>query len=157
MQEVNPAAKQSHLQYFGADITKTVADINSRCFQSSNVHFYQFDWTCQVPPPVDLVLVRDILFHLPTQTNLHVLHQINRSGAKYLLTTTYARHTTPAPGFVEQVTGSSSTHYRDINLFAPPYNFPDPLEIVEETERTGKVRSVAMWKLPITTMDAVVS
>ena len=53
------------LQYFGGDITNVTVQTNTRCFGNDNIHFHWFDLTCMIPPAVDLILVRDVLFHLP--------------------------------------------------------------------------------------------
>jgi hypothetical protein len=65
-----------------------------------------------------------------------------RSGAVYLITTTYTKHSNR-----DIVTGS----FRPINLQRPPFNFPEPLTIVNEQwyPSGGREadRSVALWKL----------
>mmetsp|Transcript_47312 Transcript_47312/g.92282 ORF Transcript_47312/g.92282 Transcript_47312/m.92282 type:complete len:328 (+) Transcript_47312:94-1077(+) len=132
----------SSVKYFGADITAKSVDENTKCFESSNVHFHVLDWSCSIPPPVDLLMVRDMLFHFNTKRVLDVLNQINRSGAKYLLTTTFPNTTKVAdnktfPGY----------GYRDLNLYGPPFNLPEPLMKTGVEARGG--RHMALFKLPI--------
>jgi hypothetical protein len=138
MQEVD----LSSLQYFGGDITSLTIQKNTECFERSNVHFHVLDWSCSIPPPVDLLMVRDVLFHLATSVVLDVLRNINKSGAKYLLTTSFGNNMTTA---AEDNYSPEALGYRNINLYAPPYNFPSPIMIAHE--KGG--RHMGLWKLPI--------
>jgi hypothetical protein len=147
------------IQYFGADITNVTVQKNAECFGSSNVHFHRFDLTCMVPPPVDLLLVRDVLFHLPEATILKVLSNINQSGARYLATTTFSKgqgvwrvgaykdslKTRKKKG-QDQYIGSNK-----LNLYEAPFYFPTPLynadEVAADPDNLG--RHVGVWKLPL--------
>jgi hypothetical protein len=135
MQEVD----LSSVQYFGGDITSLTIQKNTECFERPNVHFHVLDWACAIPPPVDLLMLRDVLFHLSTSVNLDILRHVNQSGAKYLLTTTFANNTSPEDNYV-----SAGVGYRKINLYGPPYNFPSPIMSAQEG-----ARHVGLWKLPI--------
>jgi hypothetical protein len=155
MQEVD----LSGIQYFGADITNVTVQKNEQCFGSSHVHFHRFDLTCMIPPPVDLLLVRDVLFHLPEPTILNVLHNINQSGARYLATTTFSKG---QGKWIKGAYGDSSKirvnkgqdEYigsNKINLYKAPYNFPEPLYKADEAAADPKKlgRHVGVWKLPL--------
>jgi hypothetical protein len=127
------------LQYFGGDITSMTIQKNTECFESPNVHFHVLDWSCEIPPPVDLLMVRDVLFHLSTSVVQDILFHINQSGAKYLLTTSFGNTTSVEDNYVSDGVG-----YRNINLYGPPYNFPSPIKFAQEGRR-----HVGLWKLPI--------
>ena len=129
----------STVQYFGGDITKMTIQKNTECFEQSNVHFHHLDWSCSIPPPVDLLLVRDVLFHLSTSVVLDILRHINQSGARYLLTTTFPNNTEKPDNY-----HSDGVGYRSINLYGAPYHFPSPLVMAPEGSR-----HVGLWKLPI--------
>jgi len=132
----------SSVKYFGADITGKTIDENTKCFESSNVHFHVLDWSCSIPPPMDLLMVRDMLFHFSTKRILDVLDHINQSGAKYLLTTTFPNITQAADNKTfEEIS------YRNLNLYGPPFNFPEPLLKTGVEGRGG--RYMALFKLPI--------
>eukprot|EP00977_Amphora_coffeiformis_P028227 scaffold34915_cov180-Amphora_coffeaeformis.AAC.17 len=158
----------SSVKYFGGDITNVTVERNNQCFATSSVlsenndntnikrnyvRFHHFDWTCQVPPPVDLLLVRDVLFHLSEETVMNVLYNINQSGAKYLATTTFTkgkgvwRNHLAYPELREQrlKDGNGMIGFQRINLFGPPYNFLKPLYVAQEEED----RIVGVWKLPL--------
>lgn len=56
-----------------------------RCFGNEHIHFHRFDLTCTVPPPVDLIWVRDLsLVSEPVRSAL--LYHIQESGIQYLMT-----------------------------------------------------------------------
>jgi hypothetical protein len=148
------------IQYFGADITNVTVQKNAECFGSSNVHFNRFDLTCMVPPPVDLLLVRDVLFHLPEPTIRKVLSNINTSGARYLATTTFSKggQGVWATGAYKDSLGIREKKGQDqyigsnkINLYEAPFYFPTPLykadEVVADPQNLG--RHVGIWKLPL--------
>jgi hypothetical protein len=128
------------IQYFGADITNVTVQKNAECFGSSNVHFHRFDLSCMVPPPVDLLLVRDVLFHLPEPTILKVLSNINQSGARYLATTTFSKG--QGVWRVDAYTETLKTRkkkgqdqyigFNELNLYEAPFYFPTPLYKADE-------------------------
>ena len=139
------AVNLTGVQYFGADITQRTVDETTKCFERANVHFHHIDWSCAIPPPVDLVMARDVLFHLSTSVVLDILRHINQSGARYLFTTTFPNTTSNiVDNFVKDHIG-----YRNINLYGPPYNFPDPVAVtgMEAVKESG--RHMALWKLPV--------
>jgi hypothetical protein len=136
--------KMEGVQYFGADITPITAEKNNECFKSDARHFHVIDWSCKIPPPVDLILLRDVLFHfLSTSVNLDILRHINQSGSKYLLTTTF--------GQFEDKRGAADTYtsegvgYRNINIYNAPYNFPKPLTQVWEKQAKRWIDLIGPW------------
>ena len=117
------AVDLSSVHYFGADITEETVRENTKCFAQETVQFATLDWSCAIPPPVDLIMIRDVLFHLSTANNLDILRHVNASGAKYLLTTTFPNKSHAA---VDNYDIGPKVGFRNINLYGPPYNFPDP-------------------------------
>jgi hypothetical protein len=141
------------LQYFGGDITNVTVQVNQRCFGSDNIHFHWFDLTCMIPPAVDLILVRDVLFHLPEDRVHTVLKNINQSGAKYLATTTFSSGDNgnfivgaAYPETRSKRVGNDQIGFQRLNLYAHPFNFPPPLMKVDESVAG---RQVGIWKLPL--------
>lgn len=110
--------------YIGADIVGALVDQNRGAFGGPDRRFMHLDVVRDELPAADLVLCRDCLIHLSNADVLAALRNIRRSGARYLLTTTYsARPTNP-----DIVTGD----WRAINLQAPPFELPPPLELISE-------------------------
>jgi methyltransferase family protein len=110
--------------YIGADIVAELVARNQTTFGSPKRSFVHCDLVRDPLPPADLVLVRDCMIHLSNADVLAALRNVRRSGARYLLATTYtARPTNP-----DIVTGD----WHPINLQAPPFALPRPLELISE-------------------------
>jgi hypothetical protein len=91
----------------------------------------------------DLIQCRDCLPHLAYEDIFRVMRNFRRSGATYLLTTTFEHH----PENTDIATGD----WRPLNLERAPFHFPGPLRIVNEKckEGGGKYadKSLALWKI----------
>ena len=110
--------------YIGADIVSKLIERNTTEYGGPKRRFMHGDVVRDALPTADLVLCRDCLIHLPNADVLEALRNIRRSGARFLLATTYtARLTNP-----DIVTGD----WRPINLQAAPFKLPQPLELVSE-------------------------
>lgn len=129
--------------YIGADIVSELIERNQKTFGDEVRSFKRLDLTSDVLPVVDVVLCRDCLVHLSYKMVNAALHNIQKSGAKYLLTTTYPNEKEN----INIVTGG----WRPLNLEAEPFSLPHPVLMIDEQDldgdgkNTGKV--LALWKL----------
>jgi hypothetical protein len=110
--------------YIGADIVAELVQRNHAAFGRADRSFMHLDIVRDPLPTADLVLCRDCMIHLSNADVLAALRNVRRSGAKYLLATTY----TARPTNSDIVTGD----WRAINLQAPPFALPAPLELISE-------------------------
>jgi SAM-dependent methyltransferase len=110
--------------YIGADIVGELVQRNVSAFGGPNRSFMHRDVVRDPLPQADLVLVRDCMIHLSNADVFAALRNIRRSGARYLLATTY----TDRPTNPDILTGD----WRAINLQAPPFRLPAPLELISE-------------------------
>ncbi|MBE3065278.1 MAG: class I SAM-dependent methyltransferase, partial [Spirochaetes bacterium] len=94
-------------KYIGADIVEELIGANTRTFIVSDV-------TKDALPTVDAIMCRDCLVHLSFEDIQRAISNISRSGAAYLLTTT----------FVDRATNSNirTGQWRPINLEKPPFS-----------------------------------
>lgn len=135
------------IRYIGADIVSELIEKNNKAFYGGNRSYIELDITRKVPPRSDLVLCRDLLVHLSTKEITNSLRNIKRSGSTYLLTTTFTgnRDYKNLP-FISRHVG-----WRPINLEVYPFNFPKPLQILNEgcTEGDGAFadKSLGLWRL----------
>jgi len=135
------------MNYTGVDIVSEIIELNSSLFGSNKKKYVCLDVTQAVPPISDLVLCRDLLVHLDTRGIRKALRNIKASGATYLLTTTFTddRNYKNLPVFTKGV------GWRPINFNLDPFNFPQPIKIINEgcTEGEGRFqdKSLALWKL----------
>lgn len=132
------------VHYTGADIVRPLIDRNNREFGSTRRRFIQLDIVEQVCEPVDLIMCRDCIQHLPNAEAMRAIQNFSRSGSKYLLMTMSPRLTRnddmPKPG-----------GFRGVNVFLPPFNMPKPeREYVEWVDPNPNLeKTLGLWKLPI--------
>ena len=101
-------------------------------------------------PRADAILCRDLLTHLSFGEAMAVLRNFKRSGATWLLTTTF---TGPRPN-----RDTSGGDWRTLNLTLAPFCFPAPLRLLNErcTEGGGQYadKSLALWRWADLDLDA---
>src|SRR5207247_2472246 len=97
--------------YIGADIVKSLIDKNTEQY---NYKFLHFDITQDaIPSVVELIFSRDMLVHFPLEYIRIALRNIKKSGAKYLLMTTFINRSFVDIGTIGE--------WRAISFFNPPF------------------------------------
>ncbi len=131
------------VDYIGADIVPEIIQRNSELYSNDRCRFMTLDLVKDELPMVDLVFSRDVLVHLSFEDIFSALRNIERSGSVYLLTTTFTGRDTN----VDIRTGL----WRPLNLQLMPFNFPEPLMVINEkcTEGDGSWgdKSLGLWKV----------
>ena len=119
------------LPYIGADIVTAIVEANERSFGGahSGRRFLRLDLTRDPLPHADIVLCRDCLVHLSFENIFRALDNIRRSGARYLLTTTFLDH--------EENVDIVDGDWRLLNLRNAPFNLPAPVDVLIEGCREG--------------------
>ena len=129
--------------YIGVDIVKSVIESNKQKYASDNRLFFCLDAAENVIPQGDLVLCKDVLQHLSFQDCKKVIKNIKKSGAQYLLATTYL--------ITESNTDIQTGRYGSVNLLRAPFNFPEPLLIFREMFAEDSMfvlrKSLALWEV----------
>lgn len=134
--------------YIGLDIVPTVIGTNQKLYGSEARRFEICNAVVDPLPTADMVLCREILFHLSFVDARAVIANIVRSGARWLLATT-----DPMTGFNADI---ESGDFRVINLCAAPFGFPDPDERLRDDVLVPG-RFVGVWdvnRLPAWTRPA---
>lgn len=131
--------------YHGADIVPEVVEANKR-FEGPNISFSQMDIVRSRLPKADLILVRDCFIHFRNSDIFRSLRNICNSSTPYLLTTTF----TMREKNVDIPTGC----WRPVNLQIPPFNFPDPLMLINEGCTDGDLlfglhrdKCLGLWRI----------
>ena len=131
------------IQYIGADIVPEIVLRNEQQFGNDWQRFQQLDLIRDTIPTVDLIFCRDCLVHLSHQAVQESLRNICDSGSKFLLTTTFPNRTVNE----DILTGQ----WRVLNLEMDPFNFPSPIELLNEqfTEGDGAYhdKSLGLWRI----------
>jgi SAM-dependent methyltransferase len=110
--------------YSGLDVVPEIIDRNRRLHSSATRDFQVRDITTDPLPRADLIFCRDCLVHLPLRDVRRALDNFARSGATYLLTTTFVSRTANP----EIPLGD----WRPLNLQQAPFDWPPPLREIDE-------------------------
>jgi hypothetical protein len=134
------------VDYTGVDIVPEIIARDVELYAGPTRRFLLGDLVDGELPKADLILCRDCLVHLPYHETWKALENMRRSGATWLLTTTF--------------TGPRENHdialgdWRAINLERPPYSFPRPIDVINEEsdevdEELGAFpdKSLGLWRL----------
>lgn len=131
--------------YIGVDIVPELIEQNCNRHSGIKTDFLIADLTRDELPYCDLILCRDCLVHL-SFANVHkVLQNFRRSGARFLLTTTFHEH--------DVNTDIVDGDWRLLNLEREPFCFPKPILMIDEEcdEIDGAYRdkSLALWEIAL--------
>lgn len=123
--------------YVGVDIVPAVIEANRRNHGSPQRIFHCLDAVSEPLPAADVVLCREVLFHLSLADARRVLDNIRESGARYLIATT------------DDVTRFNSDiktgDFRLLNLRRRPFSLPTPLDrFTDDAVQSGRTMSV--WR-----------
>lgn len=129
-------------RYIGVDIVPDLIARNTALALRDRT-FLLADFTQDDLPAADLVLTRDTLVHYDYATALRTLRNLRRTGARWLLATTFPDRRANRD--------SELGGWRPLNLSLPPFDFPPPLRLVLEgcTENGGAYRdkSLGLWSM----------
>ena len=133
-------------RYIGADIVADMTRSNTERYADPETGRWQFltlDITKDPLPDADLVFCRDCLVHFSIEDIHRALNNIRRSGARYLLTTTFTNRTSNP----DITTGQ----WRPLNLLADPFRLPAPMRLLSE-EYTGSRgqypdKQLGLWEI----------
>jgi SAM-dependent methyltransferase len=124
--------------YIGVDIVESVVRENQRRYASAGRTFVRLDATREPLPAADVVLCREVLFHLSLSDCFAVLGRIRESGARYLIATT-----DDGTLFNADI---ASGDFRILNLRARPFRFGAPMMALADAANS-KTRQLAVWEI----------
>lgn len=129
------------VDYTGGDIVPDLVSRNQAKYGSARRRFMRVDLTADALPRVDLVFVRDCLPHLAASEVRKAIANIRRSGATYLMTTTFDRDTDNP----DIPTGM----FRAINLELAPFSLGKPLRLIDERCPTPGYgdKKLGLWRV----------
>ena len=126
------------IDYIGGDLVGELIERNQARHARDGVSFRKLDLVHDKLPQVDAVLCRDCLVHLSFADAHVALANVVRSGAGWLLTTSFPS--------VERNDDIVTGQWRPLNLTRPPFNLPEPAKRIAEncteTEFADKVLGV---------------
>jgi len=130
--------------YIGVDIVDELIKVNTEKYNGDWIKFQCLDITKDELPYADLILCRDCLQHLSFEDIKAAINNFKRSGAKYLLATTYVN-------LHENIHDIQSGCFHLVNLMKKPFNFPEPIfsfdELSAEPEMIRWRKRMCVWNL----------
>lgn len=130
-------------QYIGVDIVEAVIKQHEIDYGSPSIAFMCLNLVADSLPKADLIFSRDCLVHLSFEDALNVIENFKKSGAKYLLTTTF--NDMKKNNDLVDV----DNFWRPLNMCLAPFNFPQPILFVNEecTEEVGHYsdKGLGLW------------
>jgi hypothetical protein len=131
--------------YIGGDIVPQLIEKNNILHGDDVFSFLELDITKDQLPKVDLVFTRDCFLHLSYANIYKTLKNYKKSGAEYLLVSTYTKNRKNRDVYNVSING------RAINLQSFPFFFSKPLELINEgcTEGNSEYadKSLGLWRL----------
>ena len=133
MQHLNVDAR-----YIGVDIAEEVIAINRAVYANERREFHLLDATRHVLPDADVVICREVLFHLGFDDIFRLLRNIVSKQRGYFIATTDV-----ATLFNSDI---RSGDFRILNLERPPFRFPKPHHAVSDDALVAG-RRLAAWSI----------
>lgn len=143
--------RQVDIQYTGGDIVDNLINDNQNKFRNTDLghlKFQSFDIRKDTFPAVDLWFCRDCMFHLTNDDIKETLINFAKSDVKYIMTTTHLFDSADYDGTPFVLSGNKELPqigFRLLNLFAKPYNFPQPLYRCDDTFSFHPRREMCVW------------
>jgi glycosyltransferase involved in cell wall biosynthesis len=142
--------KETMLQverYIGIDIVEAIVRKNKEKYQRNGRTFICRNIIEDDIPKADLILCRDCLVHLTFEQGIELVKNFKRSGSTFLLATTFTERDVNFDTIHEENVGK----WRPLNMQLPPFNFPNPICIINEKCPEGegefKDKSLGLWRL----------
>jgi SAM-dependent methyltransferase len=130
-------------KYIGVDIVPELIDTNAQKYGNEIRTFINVDITTDELPQTDAILCRDCLVHFSFADALAAIRNFKKSKSRYLLATTFVEFSENA----DIRTGE----WRQLNLQRPPFNFPEPLKVIDEKcTHSGRIfadKRLGLWEL----------
>jgi hypothetical protein len=130
-------------RYIGGDIVHDLVHRLQKTYGGPGREFLRIDVTQDRLPRVDAILSRDCLVHFSFRQIAATIRNFQRSGAVYLLTTTF----TDRDSNRDIITGD----WRTLNPSAPPLSWPAPVMVISEgCTQSGSAfadKSLGVWEL----------
>jgi hypothetical protein len=144
--------------YIGGDIVDNAVISNNEKYGNSKIKFINFDLINDKIPSSDLLIVRDVIGHLPLNDGKKIIKNILMSNCRYLLSTTWAKKTNDGwdkcniNDVNRENEGVDYGRFYPVNLMSPPFNFPNPEIYLEENVivdnfENGNRKVLGLWEL----------
>ncbi len=152
----------SEITYVGIDIVQSVIDGNNQKYSTENISFMLGDACTALLPKVDLIICRDVLPHLSYSYAFKMIDNFVKSGAKYVLFTSYSGSGRENKDLSSEEIGGNyclNMRKKPFRLFKPLYEInekcPSPYHLVtpDKTLVLWRVSSLKHSSSAVTYLD----
>ena len=136
------------ISYEGWDIHPKLVESLQNKYGSANVRFRAADIVLDDFPAVDMIICRDVLFHLAKDMGAQVVSKVLKSGAKLFLSTTFPEVTENKE--LKKYNHIEGWGFYEINLNLEPFNLQaKEIQKLEELScsHAGHKRFACLYKL----------
>lgn len=131
------------IEYIGGDVVEEVVKQNNEQYSTLLIRFKKINITTDALPKADMIFCKDCLQHLSNENVLKALQNFKRSGAKYLMVTSY-----PLTLRNHDILDGD---YRPLNLLKKPFNLPKNyiFKVREKSKNSGVEidKTMYLWKI----------
>lgn len=130
-----------NVDYIGADVVDELILQNQRAYGNDRRKFVQRDVLEDSLPAADLVLCRDCLVHFSNADVARALANIRRSGATWLLATTFVGR--------DRNDDIPTGKWRAVNLQQAPFGLPPPVQLIDEMHPSAEFedKHLGLWRV----------
>ncbi len=126
--------------YIGLDIVSEIIELNKSKYEDANHLFKKHNAVIDhLPDDVDVILCREVLFHLSFSDGIQMIKNILDSNARYLIITSSQN--------VQENKNIRTGEFRNLNLELAPFNFPESLETVQDSQTVSNDRFLNIWSI----------
>ncbi|KUL83685.1 hypothetical protein ZTR_07490 [Talaromyces verruculosus] len=118
--------KQSpNIQYLGVDVVPDLIETNTTAYATDKVKFQIGNIVTDVLPQNDMIICRDCLVHMPMEHALKAIDNFRKSGARYLLCTTFTERDENKEEFIRGL-------WRALNMEKHPFDLGPAFRLINE-------------------------
>jgi hypothetical protein len=133
------------VNYIGYDASEDLIKENNIKYSKKNIKFEQKDITKIFPCNVDLVIARDVLFHIENNLVSKILNNLKKANVKYLITTTFPKTETNKKLNLYSKAKDLGWGFREINIEKEPFNIKNKIKCKKDIEKRN--RYICLYKL----------
>ncbi len=131
------------VDYTGADIVPELIQDNRKKYGKEGRKFEVLDLINGRLPSCDMIFSRDCLVHLLDKQVQGVIDNVRRSGVRFFATTLYV-------DIDVNKRSNDADRWRPLNLTRPPFNLPEPFEILDDAWPENPVdthKKMGVWRI----------
>ena len=126
-------------RYIGLDVVAPIIEENQQKYADDRHQFYHYNAVEDpIPDETDVILCREVLFHLSIEDGIKLIKNILESRVRYFLVTT--------SDTVQENKDIRTGQFRNINLQLTPYFFPPYVNKVND-DAVSADRILGIWEV----------